>query len=188
MGVAALHHHDGPFTEAEYLALGEDSGQRRELIDGSLMMSPWPTRVHQRISLRLAMILDQAVPEGFEAQIGVNVRLGRDRILIPDNVVLTQVGGTELVVEAAGVAVFIEILSPSTKRIDRVLKTNLAAEARIPHFWLVDPDGPVVTVYELVGDAYKQSATATGEQLISLTMPFPVDFRPSELLAAHRQK
>jgi Uma2 family endonuclease len=187
MGVAATQH-DGPFSEAEYLALPEDSSQRVELIDGTLMMSPAPTRVHQRISFRLATILDQAVPEGFEVQRAINIRLDRDRILIPDLVVLTQVGGDELVAAAAEVAVFIEIVSPSTKRVDRLLKPGLAAEVGIPHFWLVEPEGPVVTAYELDGSDYQQSVTATGDQHISLTEPFPVDFSPSELLAARRQK
>jgi len=187
MGVAATQH-DGPFGEAEYLALPEDSSQRVELIDGTLMMSPSPTRVHQRISFRLATILDQVVPEGFEVQEAINVRLGRDRIVIPDLAVVTKVGGNEVVVAAPDVVVLVEILSPSTKRMDRLLKPGLAAEAKIPYLWIVEPEGPVVTAYELDGSDYQQSVTATGDQHISLTEPFPVDFSPSELLAARRQK
>lgn len=79
-----------------------------------------------------------------------------------------------------------EIFSPSTKQIDRLLKPGLAAEARIPYFWLVDPDGPTVTVHNLDNGSYREVASASGEKLLTVTEPFQVEFRPAELLASRR--
>jgi Uma2 family endonuclease len=83
MREAELKNQD-PWTEAEYLALGE-TDNRIELIDGGLLVSPAPRIAHQRIGRRLMTAL---VPAAEAAKLTVDyditVRLGRDRIVEPD--------------------------------------------------------------------------------------------------------
>ena len=184
MGPAAVDHPE-PWSEEQYFALPY-TGQRHELIDGVLMMSPAPNLRHQRISQRLWQILDLAIPVGHEVHGPINVRLAPDRVVIPDVAVLTNAGGDGLVVPAAEVLVMVEVVSPSTRRIDRVLKPSLAAEAGIPYYILVEPDDPTVIVHELVDDAYRAVTSASGAERLSVTDPFPMDFRPAELLASRR--
>ena len=52
---------EGGWTTDDLDALPED-GLRRELLDGVLLVSPSPTRVHQIIAGRLRVALEQTVP------------------------------------------------------------------------------------------------------------------------------
>jgi Uma2 family endonuclease len=48
-----------------------------------------------------------------------------------------------------------EVLSPSTVRVDRVLKLNIYGRERVPHVWLVDPIARTLEVFRLDGDGYR---------------------------------
>jgi Uma2 family endonuclease len=75
-----------------------------------------------------------------------------------------------------------EVLSPSSLGIDRLLKRNVYAELGVPSYWIVDLDDPSVTVLTLSGGAYTEKATFTGDEPLIAAEPFPITFRPSDLL------
>ena len=66
MPVDAFPQHPDNWTLGEVLALPEDQGQRIELVDGALHVSPAPTRTHQRLLHRIQMAWDSAMPPEYE--------------------------------------------------------------------------------------------------------------------------
>jgi len=168
--------HPRPWTLEEVLALPEDNGQRVELVDGTLVVSPSPTPTHQRILQRLQVALLGAVPPELELLPAVNVVLNGGRLLIPDLVVTNAPGHTNLYFTGDQIVVATEILSPSTRAYDRVLKRQLYAEAGIAFYLVVDPAPatPSATLLRLDGDDYREAARSA-DGLLRIEWPFPVE-------------
>ncbi len=77
----------------------------------------------------------------------------------------------------------VEVLSPSTALYD--LNTKKAAYERlgVPAYWVVDPQQPGLTVFELDDDGhYRQVAEVKGEDAFEARRPLPVRVVPVELL------
>src|SRR5690606_42037541 len=65
-----------PFTVDDLLKFPDD-GNRYELFNGSLLVSPAPTPLHQRVIFRLRRVLDDASPPELEPLSTVNLQIGR---------------------------------------------------------------------------------------------------------------
>jgi Uma2 family endonuclease len=183
MTAAALDH-VGPWTEADYLALGQ-TPNRIELLDGSLIVSPAPSGRHQSISLRLATsLLPAAAAAELEVLEAVNVRLRAGRIAIPDLVIVA--GDIDRsVFEAADVALVCEIVSPGNAAADRLVKMQLYALAGLPWYLLVEPDGTkavTLRLYRLDGDHYVEHASAKQGQVLRMPGPVVLTLDPAALV------
>ncbi|MEO3743780.1 Uma2 family endonuclease [Plantactinospora sp. B5E13] len=179
---AAVFDHGGPWTEAEYFALGE-TRDRVELFDGSLHVSPAPTPRHQRISRRLGNALETgADTAGLHVLEAVNVRLRTGRIPIPDLVIVEDINFDELVVDAGAVRLVCEITSPSNAATDQVLKMHYYATAAIPWYLLVEQDTGTLRLHRLDGAHYVEHAIVKPGEVLRLTEPVTAEIRPEELL------
>ncbi|MBL8927220.1 MAG: Uma2 family endonuclease [Pseudonocardia sp.] len=178
-----------PLTVAGYVALGEDpDGVRSELQEGNLVMSPTPVPEHQIAIMRLARQLEDRVPSALELVPDVDIDLqlvAPDRpgtVRAPDLVAVTRKalarrrseGG---VLRAAEVALAVEVISPGSDRMDRVVKRDEYADAGIPHYWIVDlgepGDRPQLTAHHLAGEfGYADAGPVNG--VFAATEPFPV--------------
>jgi Uma2 family endonuclease len=173
----------GPWTEHDYFDLGETPA-RIELIDGSLLVSPAPTKRHQHLSFELALgLTPPARSAGLAVYQAVNVRLKTDRIVIPDLVVVAT-GRDGLVVEATEVKLVCEIVSPSNAVTDRVTKMRLYAVAAIPWYLLVENDesGPVLRLFQLRGERYVVASEARAGQVLHLDEPVTADLAVDQLV------
>ncbi len=177
-----LHLDNHHWTEAEFLAIGE-TPERIELFDGSLHVSPCPLPIHQHISTRLTGILQSAAePKDLHVLAAVNVRVGTDRIPIPDIVITDRIDLWELVIDSSDVLLVCEILSPSNAATDRVLKMHYYAEAGIPWYLLIEPRTATFGLHRLDGDRYREHATAFPGRPLVLTEPVVVTIDPADLV------
>ena len=165
-----------------------DDGQRYEVIDGDLVVTPSPSTTHQKISKRIQLALMLQIEERGLGQVfdaPVDLIFSRTRTLQPDLLVVRSERTnfiTERGIETAPDLV-IEILSPSTERIDRERKSKLYAEEGVREFWIVDGPNHCFEVYAL-GDASFQLAGRYGPGARVVSTVFDIDlevdrvFRP----------
>jgi Uma2 family endonuclease len=177
---AQAFEHVYPWTEEEFFALGQTT-DRVELFDGSLLVSPASTVRHQRLSRRLANALEPAALDaGLQVDEAVNVRLRPGRVPIPDLVITQPMDLDTLVVEARDIPLICEITSTNVGA-DRVTKMHYYAEARIPWYLIVDPQGPVLSLYRLDGDHYVEEQTAKPGERLLFTEPIVAEIDPASL-------
>jgi Uma2 family endonuclease len=119
---------DREWTADDVHALPDD-GNRYEVIEGALFVTPAPAWRHQSAAVRLcAMLLAYLDRE----------RVGYVFVAPPGN------GRRPERFEDAGMLlVAIEVISPGTGRADRVVKRNLYRDERVPEYWIVDLDARV---------------------------------------------
>jgi Uma2 family endonuclease len=150
-----------------------DDAPRVELLDGVLLVVPTPTGGHQKINWRLVAWLERNLPAGFEPQFAVGVVTSYRSTLEPDALVLhSPVELEHHFYEADQVVLAVEIVSPGTKRRDRLEKPARYAAAGIPHFWRIEQNPVHVYAYDLVDGEYRLAADSDTE--LVLTAPFEI--------------
>ncbi len=169
-------------TRADLDAMPDD-GHRYELIDGALVVTPAPRIRHQDVVASLHLLLHDAAPADVKVLFApVDVALADDTVMQPDLLVAARSAFTEKDLPTAPVLA-IEVLSPSTRGIDLLLKKDRLQRAGCAHYWVVDPDEPAITAWELVDGIYIEAARAVGEQIFEVERPFPLRLSPDSLVA-----
>jgi Uma2 family endonuclease len=162
-------------------------GVHYQILDGSLLVSPPPTPLHQLASLRLLDQIREHMTGGLVAlaPAGVDVAVN---YLEPDIAVVR--GAAVLAnpnrLDASDVRLVVEIVSPSNAGLDRREKPIRYAEVGIPHFWRVELEGdraPYVVRYGLDGSgcAYTELGAVHAGEEQAVDIGFPVTLRPAEL-------
>jgi len=170
-----------PLTYADLQAMPDDDGHRYELVDGTLIVTPAPRTPHQRVGFNLARALADRVPADLEVMMApVDYVVSDSTVLQPDVLVARRADITERNLPAPPVLA-VEVLSPSTRRIDAGTKRLAFEAAGVPHYWLVDPDEPSILALELVDGVYREAAYVVGDATFSITAPFTVSVRPVDL-------
>ena len=138
---------------AEMVRALPDDGNRYEVLDGELFVSPAPRYDHQFIVLRLASLLDAYVREhklGWVLSSPADVEFSPTTMVQPDVFVVpdTGAGRPHESREVRKLLLVAEVLSPSTARLDRTVKRPAYQRERVPVYWIVDADARLVELWE----------------------------------------
>lgn len=140
------------YTIADIEALPD--GERAELIDGEMFMMATPVTVHQRILVKLVFEIETYIRKNkgncelLPAPFGVYIKKDDRNYVEPDISVICH--GDKLDEKGCHGAPdwVIEIVSPSSRRMDYVRKTALYQETGVREYWIVDPIREIVTIYK----------------------------------------
>lgn len=147
------------FTRADYMTLPE--GYPAELLDGMLVKSPSPTWGHQQIVGDLHHTLRGLVGRDRVVMSPIDVFVDEFNVLQPD-VLVTPAPLPRDAAEAGIPLLVIEVLSPSTAKRDREVKTAIYLGAGVEEVWIVDADARSVEIHTGGGvKVFTGSAAAT---------------------------
>jgi len=159
----------------EYMELPND-GKRYQILDGVLDVTPAPQPRHQHIQNRLAYVLTAELEErgrGVIYAAPIDVVLHSNTIVQPDLIFVAterlHIVGESNVQGAPDLVV--EILSPSTRRTDVLVKSELYARFGVSTYWVVDPDLDRIETYQLTKGCYEPAGAASSPAIFEPTVP-----------------
>lgn len=151
---------------------------RGEIIAGELVAQPRPSAPHVQAAsvlggvLLTAFQLGRGGPGGWWIQHEPELSLGIDPDYDP---VVPDLAGWRVermthIPSAAQYRVvpnwICEVLSPSTRRIDRIRKLPFYARAGIDHAWILDPTSRTLEVFRRSGPTWELASTADGSDVV----------------------
>ena len=139
------------WTREDVLALPDD-GNRYEVVDGELLVTPSPRWVHQFAVGAFYRRLHQYVTVhgiGWAVFSPADLDLRAGQLLQPDLFVVRGIAGRPLRdwAEVGIPLLVVEVLSPTTARSDRIIKRRRYQRSGVPIYWIVDLDARLVEVW-----------------------------------------
>ena len=127
----------------------ERAWPRYELIDGELIVTPSPRMLHQAAVKEVVLVLDPYVRRnrlGTLLTSPADIELVADTIVQPDVFVFPLIDGkrSREWPDVKSLLLAVEVLSPSTSRVDRVTKRNFFANAGVDEYWVIDLDARLI--------------------------------------------
>lgn len=155
--IAHFFHYQGTWSEDEHLSL--EIEHRVEYADGCLIFLPILTRTHQSVMQSIGFNLNQYAKSRREGRVfftGYPIRTLQKNYRLPDVAFLGN-GRPRHERFAEGADLVVEVLTDDPIGRTRNLEEKRAeyAAARIPEYWIVDPETTTITVLTLDGDAYR---------------------------------
>lgn len=170
---------DHHWTVTDLNELPED-GNRYELLQGELIVSPSPGRTHQRLLRWLTVRLDAATKEAKagEAIVGpMDVQLSAIDLVEPDLFYIRDDQADQYkdrYFEGAP-AFVIEVVSPSSGTYDRIRKSGLYMNSGVEEYWVIEPDKHRVLIHTANASTSTPRVVTSGG-LTSVVLPaFKVD-------------
>ena len=164
----------GEWGEHLYLALTDHGNRLIEFTDGFLEVLPMPTDKHQCILEFLYLAFWQFIkPRGGKAFAPVRLRIRSGKFREPDIMLLLSATDERRQNRYwLGADLALEVVSEDKPERDLIDKRSDYAEARVPEYWIVNPQTDTITVLRLQGDCYEEAGTyRRGQSAASVLMP-----------------
>lgn len=185
-----LPHEDRKYSYADYLTWPED--ERWEISDGIAYMQAAPSPIHQEILVGLLVQLHhyfsgdlcKVYPAPF------CVRLIKDdekksedikNVVEPDITIVCDKSKIDETGCNGAPDMIIEIISPSSIKMDRFIKFNSYEKAGVKEYWIVEPGGKLVSVFVLQDDqryGRPETYTEADKIKVSILPDLIIDLKP----------
>ncbi|WP_461183723.1 Uma2 family endonuclease [Virgibacillus kimchii] len=179
------------YVYADYLTWGE--GERVELIDGEIFnMSPAPSRKHQQVLRKLSTAFDIFLRDKkcelyfapFDVRLlsenkhddEINNVVQPDLSIVCDKEKLDDKGCN------GSPDMIIEVISPSSVKLDRWQKYQLYEKAGVKEYWLVDPVNEAVEKHVLMDGHYQFQGVFTKNDEVSVHVLNGLDMNLQQIL------
>lgn len=148
------------FTYDDYLTFPND-GKRYEIIEGELFVTLTPEIEHQRVSRKLARLIDEYVTSNNLGEVfyaPVDLVLSITDVVQPDIVFISAERSHTITKKniIAAPDLVVEILSESTSKVDRTKKKLLYEKSGVKEYWLADPDNQTIEQFILTGKGFSE--------------------------------
>lgn len=175
---------DNLYTSDDYWNLPE--GQRSELIDGELYDMAPPSRIHQRLISQLTVTISNYIrsqsgsSEVYPAPFAVNLTSNEQTWVEPDiSVICDKQKLSDRGCEGAPDWI-IEIVSPSSSRLDYFVKLFKYRSSGVREYWIVNPMKKTVQTYSFEGD--ENSVQYSFDDIIHVEIYKDLEIRINDLL------
>jgi Uma2 family endonuclease len=124
-----------------------DDGQRYEVLDGALFVTPAPSPRHQKAVMALLRRIDPYVRAnglGETLPSPADIEFSPRRLVQPDVFVVPASAKLRDWRDVTSLLLAAEVLSPSTARADRLSKRVIYQSQLVPEYWIVDLDARVI--------------------------------------------
>lgn len=161
----------GQWKYEDYLHLPDD-GRRYEIIEGVLYMANAPSTEHQYAAFKIAFQLELFIQQQglgtiftapYEVHLSENSKPVQPDILFVRSERMGYLGKQAF--EGAP-DLIVEVISPSSIRLDRTVKFDAYERYGVMEYWLVDPKARLIEVYTWARGEYALFGQYTGDDIV----------------------
>ena len=153
-----------------------DDGNRYELLNGVITMAAAPTWKHQLVSRAVFRLIDRwavQIDAGDTLYAPVDVVLDNRDVVQPDIIYVDE----SHLIDVRGGRVYVapqlvvEVISPTSRGRDSVVKPVRYAQAGAREYWLVDPELETIAIFTLIETLYVERAANDDGTISSVVLP-----------------
>ena len=148
---------------------------RVELIDGVIYDLASPTSIHQIIAGTVHTIMSNYAAEHghhcmpYIAPLDVEFDNRKKDRLQPDLLVVCERENEEPESDQHAPDFIMEVMSPSSRRVDMLIKLNRYMRAGVKEYWIVDPEKKTVLVYDFINNDFAHTYTFDDEIPVAIS-------------------